>query len=45
LGRAVELELAVCDDGAGAAVLVVEDAVFEGAVNFAISSLFSGVSM
>jgi hypothetical protein len=33
---AVELELAVCDDGAGAAVLVVQNAVFESAEEVAI---------
>jgi hypothetical protein len=36
LGWAVELELLVGDDGAGAAVLVVQDAVLEGAEEVAI---------
>jgi hypothetical protein len=39
LGWAVELELLVCDNGAGAAVLVVQDAVLEGAEEVAIGCL------
>ena len=39
LGRAIELELLVGDDGAGAAVLVVEDAVFESAEEIAVRCL------
>jgi len=44
LRGAVELELAVCDDRAGAAVLVMEDTVFERAEEVAVGSLLGGLA-
>ena len=44
LRGAVELELAVCDDRAGAAVLVVEDTVFERAEEVAVGSLGEAIT-
>lgn len=45
LGRAVKLELAVSHNGACAAILIVQDAVLEGAEQLAVRSLDRAVGL